>query len=70
MTDAVKSISQGYCLIHTSIFKVYSVYETYILSRLFKTQKNGVYLFGISFFLLEILAILYYANWESDGVCN
>ena len=35
--------------------------------RLYK-MKNGVFLFGISFFILEIFMFLYYANEESDGI--
>ena len=30
--------------------------------------KNGVFLFGISFFVVEIFTFLYYANEESDDV--
>ena len=33
-------------------------------------QQNGVFLFGISVFVLEILKFLYYANSESDDVVN
>ena len=33
-------------------------------------MKNDVFLFGISFFVLEILTFLYYANEESDDVIN
>ena len=33
-----------------------------------KKRKNGVFLFGISFFVLEIFTFLYYANEESDDV--
>ena len=29
-------------------------------------KKNGVFFFGISFFVLEISTFLYYANEESD----
>ena len=36
--------------------------------RLFKVKKNGVILFGISFFVSEIFTFLYYANEESDDV--
>ena len=36
--------------------------------RLFKIQKNGVFLFEISFFVLEILTFFYYANYISDDV--
>ena len=27
-----------------------------------------MFLFGISYFVLEILTFFYYANWESDDV--
>ena len=40
----------------------------HVFERLFKIQKNGIFLFGTSFFILEILMFLYYANWESDDV--
>ena len=33
-------------------------------------KKNGIFLFGISFFVLEIFAFLYYANEESDDVID
>ena len=33
-----------------------------LFERLFKVKKNGVFLFGISFFVLEIFTFLYYAN--------
>ena len=39
-----------------------------LFERLFKVKKNGVFLFGISFFVLEIFRFLYYANDESDDV--
>ena len=35
---------------------------------LFKVKKNGVFLLGISFFVLEIFTFMYYANEESDDV--
>ena len=41
-----------------------------LFERLFKVQKNGVFLFGISFFVLEILTFLYYANEGSDDVID
>ena len=31
-------------------------------------MKNGIFIFGISFFVLEIIMFLYYANEESDDV--
>ena len=37
---------------------------------LFKVKKNGVFLFGISFFVLEIITFLYYANEGSDDVID
>ena len=33
-------------------------------------KKNGVFLFGISFFVLEIFTFLYYANEGSDDVID
>ena len=41
-----------------------------LISNLFKVKKNAVFLFGISFFVLEIFTFLYYANEESDDVIN
>ena len=39
-----------------------------LFERPLKIQKNGVFLFEISFFVLEILTFLYYANWVCDDV--
>ena len=39
-----------------------------LFERLFKVKKNGIFLFGIAFFVLEIFMFLYYANEESDDV--
>ena len=39
-----------------------------LFESLFKIQKNGVFLFEISFFILEISTIFYYANLISDDV--
>jgi len=39
-----------------------------LFERPLKIQKNGVYLFEISFFVLEILTFFYYANYISDDV--
>ena len=41
-----------------------------LFERLFKVKKNGVFLFGISFFVLEIFRFLYYANDRSDDVTD
>ena len=35
-----------------------------------KVRKNGVFLFGMSFFVLEIFMFLYYANEGSDDVID
>ena len=41
----------------------YSAYEVknncYLFERLFRVKKNAVFLFGISFFVLEIFTFLY-----------
>ena len=39
-----------------------------LFERLFKVKKDGVSLFGRSFFFLEIFTFLYYANEQSDDV--
>ena len=39
-----------------------------LFERPFKIQKNGVFLFEISFFLLEISMFFYYANLISDDI--
>ena len=44
-----------------------------LFEKLFKVKKNGIFLFGISVFVLEKFTFLYYANEESDDVivdCN
>ena len=41
-----------------------------LFERLFSVKKSGVFLFGISFFVLEIFTFLYYANEESDDVID
>ena len=40
----------------------------YLFERLFRVKKNGAFLFGISFLVLEIFTFFYYANEESDDV--
>ena len=40
----------------------------YVFERPFKIQKNAIFLSGISFFVLEILTLLYYTNWESNDM--
>ena len=39
-----------------------------LFERPFKIQKNGVFVFEISLFILEILMFFYYANQISDDV--
>ena len=41
-----------------------------LFERPFKVKKNGVFLFGISFFVLEIFTFLYYANEGIDDVID
>ena len=41
-----------------------------LFERFFKVKKNGVFLFGISFFVIEIFTFLHYANGESDDVID
>ena len=45
-------------------------HKCFLFERLFKVKKSSVFLFGISFFVLEIFAFLYYANEESDDVID
>ena len=40
----------------------------YLFERPFEIQKNGIFLFEISFFVSEILSFLYYTNEISDDV--
>ena len=35
---------------------------------LFKVKKNSVFLFGVSFFVVEIFLVFYYANVEVRGL--
>ena len=52
----------------------YSAYEVKnnccLFGRFFKVKKNGVFLSGISLFVIEIFTFLYYANEESDDVID
>ena len=41
-----------------------------LFQRFFKVKKNGVFLFGMSFFVIEIFTSLYYANEEGDDVID
>ena len=54
--------------LHLSAYEVKN--NCCLFERFFKVKKNGICLFEISFFVLEILTFLYYANEESDGVIN
>ena len=56
---------------HSSTLSAYEVKNiNSLFERRFKVKKNGVFLFGISFFVLEIFRFLYYANEGSDDVIN
>jgi len=56
----------------TYIIIILSAYEVNnnccLFERLFEVKRIGVFLFGISFFILEIFTFLFYANEESDDV--
>ena len=51
-SDNFQSLSSAY-----DMKNIFCLFE-----RPFKIQKNGVFLFEISFFVLEILTFFYYAN--------
>ena len=41
-----------------------------LFERFFREKKNGVFLFGIPFFVIEIFTFVYYANEVSDDVID
>ena len=42
-----------------------------LFERLFKIEKNGIFLFGKSIFVVfGILMFLYYSNYESDDIIH
>ena len=45
-------------------------YNSCLFEGLFKVKKNSAFLFGISFFVLEIFTFLHYANEGSDDVID
>ena len=47
------------------IFEIIIIIIIIIFERFFKVKKNGVFRFGISFFVIEIFTFLYYANEEN-----
>ena len=57
-----------------NVQKILSAYEVKnvnsLFERPFKVKKNGVFLFGMPFFVLEIFTFLYYANEASDDVID
>ena len=55
-------------LFHESAYEVKN--DCCLFERLFKVKKNGVFFFGISFFVLEIFTFLYYANEGRDDVID
>ena len=52
------------------MYQALSAYEVKndwcLFEKLFNVKNNGSFLFGLSFFVLEIFTFLYYANEESD----
>ena len=70
-----------FCInLHLQVFKkgvialADSAYEvknnSCLFERLSKVKENGVFLFAISFFILEIFTFLYYANEGNDDVID
>ena len=60
---------QSDCASKKYILSAYEVKNSCCLfERFFKVKKNGIFLFGISFFVMEMFTFLYYANEESDDV--
>ena len=55
-------------IIRVCVVRIYLSFT--VFERLFKVKKNDVFLFGISFFVLEIFTFLHYANEQSDDVIN
>ena len=53
---------------HLSAYEVKNDYCLFL--RFLKIKTNGVFLFEISFFVLELFRFLYYANKKSDDVIN
>ena len=52
----------------SSICCIVKVHMICLFERPFQIQKNGSFLFEISFFVLEILTFFYYANYISDDI--
>ena len=73
-TDICRQISEQYFhakwwLLFKYILSAYEVKNNlWLFESPFKIQKNGVFLFEISFFVLEISTFFYYANLISDDV--
>ena len=67
------NLSISLFVILVNLFHPQSAYEVKNNCSIFERlliKKSGVYLFGISFFVLEIFAYLYYANEETDDVID
>ena len=64
--SSLYSIGVLFCKINLSVYEVKN--DCCLIERLFKVKKNGVLLFGISFFVFEIFTFSCYANEESDDV--
>jgi len=64
--------ARSYSASSGNFFQTSSAYEMKnnlcLFERPLKIQKNGVFRFEISFFVLEILPFFYYANQISDDV--
>ena len=68
---AKKIIMHTVHLIVTPYLSAYEIKNNCrLFERFFKVKKNGIFLFGISFFVIEIFTFLSYANEESDVVID
>ena len=63
-------LNKGLQLTPTNAYEVKKKIFAAYFERLFKVKKTGVFLFGISFFVLQIFTFFHYANEESDDVIN
>ena len=52
----------------TRVSYYWQIIHCCLFERLIRVKRNGVFLFGISIFVLEIFTFLYSANEESDNV--
>ena len=59
-----------YSSLSASLKCLWSKNNCHLFERFFKEKKNGIFLLGISFFVIEIFTFLCYANEESDDIID